>query len=201
MKYSIKRIRKPVCQRFADLEETSKSILPILASDVLVFCARIDKDQYDSISARAAVRCYFSEVEVIIYFMKELTNILCETKKFGGILSEDEKEKLAGKRHEIKRGKLREIILPRQGFLDKVKFVLKIYSKIHNIDYRIDHESKGWQKFVVASKIRHRFTHPSKIGDVDVSREDYDTVAFASKWFIDQQKEIDRLKHNKHFDY
>jgi len=63
MKYSIKRIRKPVCQRFADLEETSKSILPILASDVLVFCARIDKDQYDSTSARAAVRCYFSEVD------------------------------------------------------------------------------------------------------------------------------------------
>lgn len=201
MKYSIKGIRKPVAQRFADLEKTSMSIIPILASDVQILCARIDKNQYDSTSARAAVRCYFSEVEAIIYFMKELTSILYETKKFGGILSEDEKEKLAGKRREIKRGKLRETILPRQPFLDKVKFVLKIYSKIHNIDYRIDHESKGWQKFVVASKIRHRLTHPSKIGDVDVSREDYDTVAFASKWFVDQQKEIDRLKHNKYLDH
>jgi hypothetical protein len=73
-----------------------------------------------------------------------------------------------------------------------------VRSYFFNIDYSIDYRNEGWQKFVLASKIRHRLTHPSKIGDVDLSQEDFNIVALGAKWFVDRQNEVDRLKHDKH---
>lgn len=197
MKYPVTGIRKPIRTRLEQLEAASDANIPILVSDIRTLCERIGADLYDETSARAVVRAHFSLIEAIIFYMKELTAIVMDFEGHGETLSKKEKEQLLGKRFEIRRGKLKEVPLPRQSFLERVKFTLKIYLKAWGVEYSINYKDEGWQKLVLALQIRDRLTHPAKSGDVALSRKDFETVSYGGRWFIERQKEIDHLKHTK----
>ncbi len=196
MKHPVPRTRYGQALKLNDLEIASKDIIPILIEDVRFLEKQYLHNRKDMASARAAFRAYFSLIEAISYFTSEITLILSEIPELKRNLSEKEKEELAGKRIEIKSGKLIEKRLS-NSFLERVKLALKSYSKLHGLNYRIDPQSNGWQCFIKAIDRRHRITHPKKIDDIRISENDYEIIKNAGKWFVEQQKEIDRLKEEK----
>ncbi|MCJ7588250.1 MAG: hypothetical protein MUQ00_10170 [Candidatus Aminicenantes bacterium] len=196
MKYPITGCGRPTGKSFRALEEASFSNIPILVSNILNLCSRIDKNNTDATSVRALIRASFSLNETILFYWKELSLILSERNNSKVKLTSKEIDSLKGRKVEIKKGKRVETPI-RLNFLDRVKSTLKIYSKLWELNYGIDYKNAGWQKLDMASKIRDRLTHPDRKGDLDVSNEEYNTVRLASKWFIDQQNEIDRLKKQR----
>lgn len=194
MRYRIAKKPKPTRQQLALLDTDSEDVISILVDDVQKCCDRINENPYDESSARTAVRNYISLVDAILYFMKQLTLIV--NGFIGYKLTLKEEESLRGKRFETKRGEQREIPV-QMKFLDDVKFTFKMFGKVHGLDFQIDFKDPGWQRLKIAKEIRHRLTHPIKGADLKVSRQDYDDVSLAAKWFLEQQKVL-MIETRKH---
>jgi len=185
MRYRIQKKPEPTRQQLALLDTDAQEVISILVGDVQKCCDRINKNPYDESSARAAIRNYIALIEAILYFMKQLTLIRSGLKGYK-LISKDE-ESLTGKRFEIRRGEKREIPV-QMKFLEDVKFTLRMFSKVLGLNFQINFEDPGWQKLNIAKEIRHRLTHPIKGADLKVSRQDYDDVSLAAKWFLEQQR-------------
>ena len=185
MRYRIPKKPEPTRQQLALLDTDAQEVISILVDDVQKCCDKINKNPYDESSARAAIRNYIALIEAILYFMKQLT--LIKSGLTGYKLIPKDEESLKGKRFEIRRGKKREIPI-QMKFLEDVKFTLRIFSKVLGLNFQINFEHPGWQKLNTAKEIRHRLTHPIKGADLKVSRQDYDDVSLAAKWFLEQQR-------------
>ena len=72
---------------------------------------------------------------------------------------------------------------PRIRIKNRILFMLNICARSNGVDLN-PRDIRGWSDFMPALKIRNRITHPKTKTDLLVSKEDYDTVVKATRWFV-----------------
>jgi hypothetical protein len=65
---------------------------------------------------------------------------------------------------------------------DKLLFSIQLLFKIRNQELN-PKMMEGWVEFLKAIRIRDRITHPQKLSDLEITKEDYDSVMETNRWF------------------
>lgn len=131
---------------------------------------------------RSVARASFAFIEGIIYQVKK--KALEQYKSNKEIFSIGEFSLLNEISFEIDdAGKVKE----RQKFIStipNIKFTFTAFAKAFACDFTIDYGKKGWACLDKAYKIRNRLMHPKNINELQISKEDLKTIAYASNWFV-----------------
>ena len=136
---------------------------------------------------RIAIRSVFSALEVLV---AEMGAILVKQPLPNDLANHEERHKyflelcaLSNISYRIDdRGQL-QLEHPNIPLKQRVLFVMNMSARITGSEISPKGDD-GWRKFLEATKIRNRITHPKNQDDLEVSRLEYDIVVEALKWFV-----------------
>lgn len=170
-----------------------------LLHDVIRASSDIDLEN-DGYHRRNYVRAVFAAIEGSTYGMRRLALYVWNQRQTN--LKADELELLTETKFD-KQGRAKNCFL---RFEENIKFVFKIFAKIHGFSFQPDYKNKGWSALLEAAQIRHRLMHPKSSHDLDVSVEELNKIKIAADWYFPArnllfEKAINEFKkeyRNKH---
>lgn len=141
------------------------------------------QEDYDALNAdlarsdkpylrRALVRSAVTYFDSCTYFLKRFVIGLHELNKVK--LTQDELTRLQ----------------KRDSFTNRVETTFTTFAKACGVAYVINRNTRGWDEFCKAIKIRNRLTHPQKIEDLELLDDDMKSVETGLNWYISQVNQI-----------
>ncbi len=101
-------------------------------------------------------------------------------------LLESEREYLYGRRakEELDGHKLFDLTPTRVSVREDFEMTFFMYADMWGSNFRIRKNTKGWDLFLEAIRIRKRVTHPKRLRDLDITNGDLEALHKALHWFM-----------------